>query len=311
MNPFSLHRSLEIISRIMDAHDCPEDILREIPEQHEVLARLCRQLYTLRQALDGLLEGNRSVKVEGDGHVSSSFRALVDRLNTIEQKVKKWTEQTEAPRSSACCLLSQHVDRLDTVLQRKQEFINRYIEQSLTDALTGLLNRRGFAAAAEVIVARACRKGRTVSLCMADIDHFKHINDTYGHVAGDVILHTVARRLRGCLRAEDVCCRYGGEEFLILLYDTELEHAVHVAERMRKSIEEDVFPVDGHSLRVTISLGVSEVPLEGVSRPECRHETVLRGIQRADAFLYTAKGMGRNRVASELTEPCSVQEEIP
>ena len=79
---------------------------------------------------------------------------------------------------------------------------------------------------------------------MADIDHFKHINDTYGHVAGDVILHTVARRLRGCLRAEDVCCRYGGEEFLILLYDTELEHAVHVAERMRKSIEEDVFPVD-------------------------------------------------------------------
>lgn len=160
--------------------------------------------------------------------------------------------------------------------------------QSITDSLTGLFNRRHVFALAEREFQRARRFGRPLSAIMLDVDHFKQVNDTYGHAAGDQVLAEVARRLRASIRAIDLIGRYGGEEFVLVLPETELAGAGLLGERLRLAIAAAPVSTVGGALAVTASLGVA------TTRPDVSDVAAL--INQADQALYSAKQAGRNRV---------------
>jgi diguanylate cyclase (GGDEF)-like protein/PAS domain S-box-containing protein len=161
------------------------------------------------------------------------------------------------------------------------------IDAALTDPLTGLHNRRGLEGRAEALHFRPGGAPVTQVWIMADIDHFKRVNDTYGHEAGDEVLKAVAEALRSTARGADLVARFGGEEFVLVLPDTSAELAVRIAERLRLAIETLSTDVGGQVIRVTASFGVAQ---------RAAQESQLEVLERADAALYCSKKEGRNRV---------------
>ncbi|WP_322529328.1 diguanylate cyclase [Salinicola sp. LHM] len=178
-------------------------------------------------------------------------------------------------------------------LTERKQLEETLARQAMTDPLTGLGNRRYLQDQAVQEIARAERSGEPLALIAIDLDHFKHINDTYGHDVGDRVLQAFAETGRQLLRDGDVLCRMGGEEFAVLLVDTSQSQAIHIAERLRLTLENSPVEVDpevtGNGwLHYTASLGVTAI-LVG--------ETSLKpAIKRADLGLYAAKEQGRNRV---------------
>ena len=175
--------------------------------------------------------------------------------------------------------------RARTLLDFKA-YLDTCEEQASTDHLTGLANRRRFERQLEREVARTARHGRPFSLITIDIDHFKLINDTYGHEAGDEAIKSLARVLQQGTRGIDLAARIGGEEFGVILTETSLPGAVEVAERLRMTLKSvEILPVG----QIAASFGVAECPSQA--------ETARELLARADAALYEAKRDGRDRVA--------------
>ncbi|MEL6298630.1 MAG: PleD family two-component system response regulator [Pseudomonadota bacterium] len=188
--------------------------------------------------------------------------------------------------------------RVRTQIKRKRhsdflrERLMESVEMAVTDALTGLHNRRYMETHLNTLLERARENDTSLSIIVADIDHFKSINDTYGHDVGDVVLQQFAERFKGNTRSVDLACRIGGEEFVIVMPDTDLEPAYHVAERLRASVAEAPFKVsDELEIPVTASVGISILEF-----PEDTPATLFK---RADNALYAAKREGRNRVIAD------------
>jgi diguanylate cyclase (GGDEF)-like protein len=160
------------------------------------------------------------------------------------------------------------------------------------DSLTKTFNRSAFEGYARHAIEQSLRRGDDLSLLLFDIDHFKSINDTHGHQAGDVALRQMAKLANKCLRSQDIFGRYGGEEFAVLLPSTDPEGAYMVAERIRRSIEESEFHDEGTDFRLTISGGVALLQHSGQQSTEKRLSALFRA---ADEALYEAKRSGRNR----------------
>ena len=158
----------------------------------------------------------------------------------------------------------------------------------MRDPLTGMYNRRYLDDALPTEIARALREQTPLSLMIMDIDHFKRVNDTHGHQAGDDVLRMLAEILRAEARRSDVACRFGGEEFVLLLPKMNLESARGRAEHWRRMFAEMEVPVESGMLRCTLSVGIAIFPEHGDSA-----EDLLRNSDRA---LYLAKALGRNRV---------------
>jgi len=167
------------------------------------------------------------------------------------------------------------------------------MREARTDALTGVANRRSMEETAAMELRRQTRSGRPLAVILCDIDHFKAINDERGHDAGDRTIRTVAERLRSVMRTTDTLGRWGGEEFLAILPDTDTSEAATVAERMRAAVEASPLP-DPDGLHVSISLGVAATPYDGSLGVEPM--PFDRVLKPADAALYRAKATGRNRV---------------
>jgi len=183
------------------------------------------------------------------------------------------------------------------IIKRKQaekalrESEGRYKEQSITDDLTRLYNSRYFYNQLKREVDRAARYGHQLSLLLLDIDDFKHYNDTYGHLEGDKVLAKLGEKIRESLRQSDTAYRYGGEEFTVILPETNGNAAICVAERMRKGFEAKMFtPKSNEKAHKTISIGVSQY------NPE---EDIASFVKRADNAMYTAKREGKNRIHFE------------
>jgi diguanylate cyclase (GGDEF)-like protein len=172
-----------------------------------------------------------------------------------------------------------------TVLKKAQAELQ---EQAIRDALTGLYNRRYLDETLDRELARAMREHQPIAFVMLDIDHFKNINDSFGHKEGDVVLQKLATLLLSYTRVGDIVCRYGGEEFLVVLPDVTAEIAFQVAERWRKSFKGLTMPAEQSEANATLSCGISEYPLHGETKEEL--------ISTADKALYHAKQSGRNRV---------------
>jgi diguanylate cyclase (GGDEF)-like protein len=162
-------------------------------------------------------------------------------------------------------------------------------EQAIRDPLTGLYNRRYLENVLPRELNRSVRSQRPMSVVMVDIDHFKRFNDTYGHKAGDLVLQAVARTMQEFLRSSDLACRYGGEEFVLLLSEMEGEMAVRRVERLLEQVSLLAIEIEGLGLpTITFSAGVASCPLHATQQEQ------LLGL--ADAAMYSAKNGGRNRV---------------
>src|SRR5579863_2227543 len=191
------------------------------------------------------------------------------------------------------------VARVRTNLRRKRyadqlrENVQASLELAVVDPLTGLNNRRYFETHLATLVAQAVDTSRPLALMILDIDHFKGVNDTHGHDAGDKILKGFAERVRKVIRIPDMICRLGGEEFVVVMPDTNMEVAARIAERVRAEIEQERFTVvdeAGTAIGITVSIGLAE------RGQDLSPDGLFR---RADRALYRSKTNGRNRVSAE------------
>ena len=234
--------------------------------------------------------------------LSDDLYALADAATAVEAETPGIRiPQTRSSRevrklSAALRRMTHHLLAAREAMEEKVrlrtlelEAANRALDlQARTDALTGLLNRRGFETQMAFALALARRSGRPLGLITVDVDHFKRVNDTYGHEAGDEVLRRLARTLEVRLRTSDVVARLGGEEFVALLPDTDLAGAQAIAEALVNAMDEQRDPGVGH---ITVSAGVAA--MRGL------HDDGADMLRRADAALYEAKGQGRNRVCVE------------
>lgn len=178
----------------------------------------------------------------------------------------------------------------ESALGYLQGVIDGLCELSLKDPLTGLGNRRHFRAVQERTIDGVARSGIPALLLMLDIDHFKKVNDTHGHQAGDQVLQAVAKSIASCVRPMDTVARYGGEEFAVVLPNCHASFGATVAERIRATVEALPIPIAANlTIRVTASVG-------GAYAPEWVRSTAALWTERADIQLYRAKTEGRNRV---------------
>jgi diguanylate cyclase (GGDEF)-like protein len=186
-------------------------------------------------------------------------------------------------------LLAKRMRKNNASLAESARLRRQFERDATVDALTGLRNRRWLDQTMGRMAARFTRSHSAVSAILLDVDHFKKFNDSFGHAAGDHVLRFVAQTLSSCLRPTDVSARFGGEEFVVLMPDTDLKGAVVAAERVRRAIAEaHHLAFDGKMLgSVTVSIGVAS--LEG-------HDGAAPWLRTADAALYRAKERGRNRV---------------
>jgi diguanylate cyclase (GGDEF)-like protein len=195
------------------------------------------------------------------------------------------SSQLDAFRDGDLQSLESVADICATAIQNAH-YVERVKQLAYLDGLTGIFNRRFFEMRILEEIERARRYGTGMAVIMADIDHFKRLNDEFGHVLGDEVLRQVSSLFHQQVRKIDVVCRYGGEEFGILLTQTSAQHAINIAEKLRKLVAGWQFP--GVPRTVTISAGAAAFPDQGVTRDEL--------VKAADNALYAAKQAGRNRV---------------
>ncbi len=175
----------------------------------------------------------------------------------------------------------------------EENYQRKLIDAATKDALTGTFNKRYFVDHLKTEFAFSYRHGTQLSLLLFDIDHFKKLNDGWGHLAGDMVLKNLAGVVHKQLRTEDIFARYGGEEFGLILRETDSERAFLIAERVRRALESHEFIYEGERLPVTISVGVATLKDKNFKSPKDL-------VRTADQFLYKAKEGGRNRTESDL-----------
>ncbi len=237
------------------------------------------------------------------GFVLALYRSLIQPLRHIGGALaglRRGQQPLPTPpsrwRPSEIGDIHQALGQLDLLMQENETIRKDLVTSANTDSLTGLFNRRHFMEQAHLALARAKRTHNPVTLAIADLDHFKSVNDTLGHAAGDLVLKAVAQRIRGTLRETDIHCRYGGEEFAFVFPDTTVAEAGLLANRLRESIAATPIRVGTHeSVPISLSLGLVEVlgmPLDVA-------------LNQADQAMYRAKVGGRNRIefALPLTDP--------
>ena len=176
--------------------------------------------------------------------------------------------------------------------ERLRDNVQMSIEMAITDALTGLFNRRYMETHVGALVEQASSRGKPLAVLVLDIDYFKSINDTHGHDAGDDVLREFALRIKKSIRGIDLACRYGGEEFVVIMPETDMAVSTMVAERLRRRIASEPFAIQkgARSVPVTISIGIAALG---------REDNAATVLKRADQALYRAKRDGRNRVVPD------------
>jgi diguanylate cyclase (GGDEF)-like protein len=250
-------------------------------------------LFELRAVVSGMVSASLVIAVSIVGTLAGwiPYAPLLARAPYVDGHISRWWLAFMGIISAAVGLALITLFVYLTARLRDRE--SRLHEVARTDPLTGVSNRRRFLELFTVEFERAQRYGGELSCVMLDLDHFKVINDRYGHAIGDRVLVAAAEAFRRSLRTADVIARWGGEEFALLLPQTNLPGAQAVAERCRRALEEAVIPTDDGQVLVTVSVGVATLPGAALESPD----SLMRS---ADEALYEAKSRGRNRVVSVL-----------
>jgi diguanylate cyclase len=255
-------------------------------------------LDAIRSEIRNILDRVLGDIAETDGDMSRSESSLESYIEDIQKALDAKTVQRIIDSVLSQVKLigksgNQLRENLETVsheVEGLKKKLEKLSEEARTDTLTGLANRRAFEDAIVREMDRSNRSGSELSLLLADIDHFKRINDTHGHLVGDNVLRITAKMIKGKIRGQDLVARFGGEEFVIMLPDTPLEGAAVVAEKIRASFEK--MQVKKKQSQETI--GVITLSLGGASYR--KGESLEELIGRTDSALYQSKGKGRNRV---------------
>ena len=257
-----------------------------------------KALEMMRQELRRVILNVQGEFERSGGNLSSYATTLgrfADILDTsmppelMETEVKKVINDTRAAEKAQRHLELQ-VDTLLTEVESLRKELFQIKEESLTDCLTGIPNRKAFETALEQIIHSTREQKSSFCVLLADIDHFKQFNDTYGHLVGDKVLRFVAATLKRCLKGRDTAARYGGEEFAIILPGTDLVGGFSVAEQIRAAVSSGkLIDKENESTygKITISIGVAQFRMSDMPNTL---------IQRADEGLYLAKDLGRDRV---------------
>lgn len=218
-----------------------------------------------------------------DAAVSSYESAIVTKINSLQ-----WFQRV-AIAVIVATLVAEAFFIFMPLVSRVKEYAAELKRIAMTDLLTAVGNRRYLTIRGEQEIRRCRRLEKKLCLALLDLDHFKKINDNYGHQAGDYILQEFVQMAQRSLRIEDVFARIGGEEFAVLLPHTDLEGALKVAERIRKSVEQANLRTEkGHNIKITVSIGITEVDVQ--------ENDLEKSMVTADMALYEAKKKGRNRV---------------
>ncbi len=237
-----------------------------------------------------------------------NFPVAIRLLTVNSSHASSVVDISDLQLGDACALLEHGATvTLPDSAQHPTEFVQKVIdglcELSLKDPLTGLANRRHFLSILEREIDGVARSGEPALLLMMDIDHFKCINDTHGHLVGDQVLQAVAKCLSRCIRPMDSVARYGGEEFAVVLPNCLVSVGEAVAERIRMTVEALTIPIGLNTMvRATISIG-------GAYAPAWVRSTAPLWIERADNLLYQSKAQGRNRVCIDHQQAIAVSAE--
>ncbi|MFT4578365.1 MAG: diguanylate cyclase (GGDEF)-like protein [Nitrospinales bacterium] len=213
-----------------------------------------------------------------------NWKRIVEHKEKLEAKLG----HAISLMTAVCYYFSDVEKNINTPAIIELKMLEETKKQSHSDGLTGLFNRRYFDEALQGEMNRVQRYNGCFSVFFIDLDNFKKLNDTYGHQAGDLTLKVVADILRNMKRTEDTACRYGGEELVLILPETEKMNALVIAERIRKKVEEAVLEFEGKIFNVTLSGGIASYPADGKEAQNLIHA--------ADVALYQAKESGRNRI---------------
>jgi diguanylate cyclase len=284
--------------RIRDDRGAWEEIEDYFPKHSEAVFShsLCPECSTF--LYPELARKKKATTSEGTPEGARPLSDNVPTLNTFLEALAQQPENQGHPLLGVLNLLGKEqlqlqrqlikITRISDGFQQQLRDLNSALKNvSETDSMTGLPNRHAMMARLNAEVARTLRKGREMAIIMLDVDHFKKVNDTWGHDAGDLALQTIGAAIRQGLREYDSCARWGGEEFLVLLPETDARAAETVALKILASVEGTPVPQGNQTLTLTLSAGVAvRGTEEGL--------TVL--LQRADDALYTAKKSGRNQV---------------
>jgi len=278
------------------------DTIERIYQEHFLERRLSNGMTKIGADLDSGLRGTVATLRDGIATTQRFLEALqgardrVAGLTNISDAERSVNELLDLARvqASQSALVSDDLVRVRAQVMEMQDELQRLRERAYLDHLTQIPNRLYMeeAMAREIIIARST--GSQLCFAMADLDHFKRVNDTCGHIIGDAVLQHVAKMLTRSLKGQDTLARFGGEEFAVILPRTELANAVRVVDKIRNELAETDFVLsrEGRTVgRISVSIGVTEV------RPQ---DTVATVIRRADKLLYGAKELGRNRVQTDM-----------
>ena len=266
----------EIAIQLVDAE---KQFISTLIEDHTIREK---ESNSLRDGIDQqVLDIEECISREND--VQSLRELVTSKLNTIRQSIAELKEIKESRARE----LEDKIAKLRYRLSKNQKALTDIQTKAEKDPLTGILNRNGFNRCMKEVMNIFNRSKSPCSFIMFDIDDFKHINDRYGHLNGDKVLAAIGNCLNSNLRKEDISFRYGGEEFSVILPNTDLSGSKHVAEQLRSIIKKLEFISKGERVMVTISLGVTEFK-EG--------DRIKAVIDRADQALYTAKAEGKDQV---------------
>lgn len=229
------------------------------------------------------------------GVASVLLLPLVGDNHQVNGALVLFQQGQAVPLSKEALTVVEQVSELVVSACGRARILEKALEIATTDELTGAMNRRGFYNRFDAEVDRARRNQTPMCLVMLDVDHFKAVNDTYGHLAGDQVLRQMARHLRKNIRKSDVLCRFGGEEFALLLPETSVHAASDLLERLRRKVEKLGIQTEAGTIHVTFSAGLDRVDARAESAQDPM-QVISESLARADEALYEAKQLGRNRL---------------
>jgi two-component system, cell cycle response regulator len=295
-SPLDPEQILEILHGVVFG-DSPPQTVPTYLEGYPRFYNLYQALLNTKDFILALSKGDLSASLKQRGILAGELKSLQANLKHLTWQTQRIATGDFTQRVD---FMGEFSEAFNTMVRNLNEARQKLLENetrlerlATTDPLTGLLNRRQFFSMAARICEQSRRYDRPLSLILIDIDHFKRVNDTFGHAAGDRVLQEVGRIGLETVRHSDLVARYGGEEFIFLLPETASDQACEVAERLRLGIGGAPLSVLEQSLQLTISLGVSPVPVNsevGLS-PD---GVIEQAVARADQALYQSKNAGRN-----------------
>ena len=289
-------KAVQFISDILsDPHWSPESL--EAVPQDEPLGKLCRELVEIREHVQALSRGQLDRGNQAHGFVAGSLKTTEANLRHLTWQMERVAQGDYSQSASFMGDFSKMFNKMSKEIACRSEELSRLLEHYKTstgeDNLTGLLNRRTFFSMALSKLREAGTEQEPLCLAIADIDLFRRINEHFGHANGDRVLQMVALRMQEAARLGDLCCRFGGDEFLLLMPRIGREEAL---QRINHIHSVCTLNADEHSgLNVTASFGVSFIDKEDLS-PGCAVKTLEQAIQRAVRCLNSAKREGRNTI---------------